>query len=301
MLVEHKVNSKMKWIETNQLTETEKNTLLNDYDIPLEMLDYVTDIYEQSGHIHDLVEGLELVVIHVPTKLNKPNRYLSRPISFLIKHDLLFTFNEGEEVIELTLFKENLKTENDYTSTSLMIEGVNYLVDSYLPALRELTKERHVLDDLLTKKLANKDLVKLAYLQQTLTFFESATEGNIDVIEMLLSPKIDKSFSENEKSRLEDALIEAKQIAQMVQLEANIVNKISQIFDSIMNNNLNDTMKFLTVWSLALAIPTLITGFYGMNINLPVVDSEYGWLYLIIVSVLLITWMILSLKKNRKM
>ncbi|RCX12866.1 CorA-like Mg2+ transporter protein [Vagococcus fluvialis] len=182
-----------------------------------------------------------------------------------------------------------------------MIEGVNYLVDSYLPALRELTKERHVLDDLLTKKLANKDLVKLAYLQQTLTFFESATEGNIDVIEMLLSPKIDKSFSENEKSRLEDALIEAKQIAQMVQLEANIVNKISQIFDSIMNNNLNDTMKFLTVWSLALAIPTLITGFYGMNINLPVVDSEYGWLYLIIVSVLLITWMILSLKKNRKM
>jgi Mg2+ and Co2+ transporter CorA len=287
MLVEHKVNSKMKWIETNKLTETEKNTLLNDYDIPLEMLDYVTDIYEQS--------------IHVPTKLNKPNRYLSRPISFLIKHDLLFTFNEGEEVIDLTLFKENLKTENDYTPTSLMIEGVNYLVDSYLPALRELTKERHVLDDLLTKKLANKDLVKLAYLQQTLTFFESATEGNIDVIEMLLSPKIDKSFSEDEKSRLEDALIEAKQIAQMVELEANIVNKISQIFDSIMNNNLNDTMKFLTVWSLALAIPTLITGFYGMNINLPVVDSEYGWLYLIIVSVLLITWMILSLKKNRKM
>lgn len=53
-----------------------------------------------------------------------------------------------------------------------MIEGVNYLVDSYLPALRELTKERHVLDDLLTKKLANKDLVKLAYLQQTLTFLK---------------------------------------------------------------------------------------------------------------------------------
>ena len=87
----------------------------------------------------------------------------------------------------------------------------------------------------------------------------------------------------------------------MTGLEAKIVNKISQIFDSIMNNNLNDTMKFLTVWSLALAIPTLITGFFGMNINLPELDNTYGWLYLIIFSILLIIWLILALKRNRKM
>ena len=35
----------------------------------------------------------------------------------------------------------------------------------------------------------------------------------------------------------------------------------------MMNNNLNDTMKFLTVWSLVLTIPTILTGFYGMNVR----------------------------------
>jgi Mg2+ and Co2+ transporter CorA len=59
-------------------------------------------------------------------------------------------------------------------------------------------------------------------------------------------------------------------------------------------------MKFLTVWSLAIAIPTLITGFFGMNINLPKVDKVYGWIQLTILSVVLVAWLILGLKRNKK-
>ena len=301
MLLEHKINEKMKWVETSQLTEHEKNVILNDYDIPLEILDYVTDIYEQSNYIHDPVEGLNLVIVHIPTKLDEQNRYISRPVSFLIKQDTLFTFNEGETVIANELLKKKMSLTNEYTPTTFMLEGLNILVDSYIPVLREITKQRHKLDDLLTKRLTNRDLIKLSYLQQTLTFFLSATESNVDVLNLLTKSRFGQQFSEVEKERLEDALIEAEQVAHITGLEAKIVNKISQIFDSIMNNNLNDTMKFLTVWSLALAIPTLITGFFGMNINLPELDNTYGWLYLIIFSILLIIWLILALKRNRKM
>ncbi len=301
MLLEHKINNALNWVETHQITEHEKNVILTDYDIPLEILDYVTDIYEQSNYIHDPIEGLDLVILHVPTKLDKQNRYISRPISFLISHNTIFTFNEGEVSLEHKGLYEMVSDDRDCTATSFMLEGINDLVDSYIPVLREMTKERHKLDDLLTKRLTNRDLIKLSYLQQTLTFFVSATESNVDVLNLLEKSRFGQTFSPEEKERLEDALIEAEQIDHMTNLEAKIVNKISQIFDSIMNNNLNDTMKFLTVWSLALAIPTLITGFFGMNIHLPELDSKYGWIYLIILSVILIGWLILGLKRNRKM
>lgn len=301
MLLEHKINPQLTWVETNQLSESEKNELLNDYDIPLEILDYVTDIYEQSNYLHDPVEGLELMIVHVPAKMDKQNRYITRPISFLIKHDMIFTFNEGEAIIDSSILKNQIENDNEYTPITFMLEGLNHLIESYIPILREITKERHVLDDLLTKKLTNRDLIKLSYLQQTLTFFQSGTESNVDVLNLLTKSRFGQTFSEEEKERLEDAMIEAEQITHMTDLEAAIVNKISQIFDSIMNNNLNDTMKFLTVWSLALAIPTLITGFYGMNINLPKLDAKYGWVYLILLSVLLIVWLIFALKRNRKM
>lgn len=301
MLKTHKVNPQFTWIETSQLSEREKNKLLEDYDIPLEILDYVTDVYERSNFIVDDSSQMELLVLHMPTKITTQRRFISRPVSFLIHQDYLFTFNQGEDAFDFGRVMFGKKDTTDLTPTLFLLEAVNHLINTYLPVLREASKERHKLDDLLTQRLTNRDLVRLSYLQQTLTFLLSAAENNADVLSQLQKTKYGKPFNDEEKERLDDAMIEADQVAHMAQLESGIVDKIAHIFDSIMNNNLNDTMKFLTVWSLALAIPTLITGFYGMNINLPRSGSSYEWVYLILVSVVLIIWMIRSLKKKRRM
>ncbi|MGO3732205.1 MAG: magnesium transporter CorA family protein [Vagococcus sp.] len=301
MLLEHELNKKVSWIETRELNEHEKNVLLNQYEIPLEMLDYVTDIYEQSNYIYDADNEIQLVIIHIPSRLSSQDKYITRPVSFLIRDNQLFTFNEGGT----NETNENLKKDNadkqEHSPTMFMLDSLNSLVKRYFPVLREITKERHKLDDLLTQRLTNKDLIKLSSLQQTLTFFLSATESNTTVFEMIDKSIYGRHFSDVEKERLDDVMIEAQQVAHMTSLEVKIINKISQIFDSIMNNNLNDTMRFLTVWSLALAIPTLITGFFGMNIKLPTLDQNYGWIYLVILSVILIVWLILGLKRRRKM
>lgn len=301
MLIERKINPDLIWVDTMHLTEAEKNTLLTDYDLPLESLDYVTDIYEQSNYIVDKDTDIQLMILHIPSKLSGQNKYLTRPISFLVKERYVFTFYEGEPFVETDGLDKLLDEGKIVTPLDFLLEGMNYYLAGFFPVLREVTKERHKLDDLLTQRLTNKDLVQLASLQQTLTFFLSATETNLEALLSLEQSKFGKQFSEDERERLSDVIIEAQQLSHMTDLEVKIVNKISRIFDSIMNNNLNDTMRFLTVWSLALAIPTLITGFFGMNINLPVVDHKYGWIYLIILSVILIVWMFVALKRRRKM
>jgi Mg2+ and Co2+ transporter CorA len=300
MLVKHHINASLNWIETRKLNEREKNTLLDEYKISDEVLEYVLDTYEQSNYIHEPEDEQELVILHMPAKSQENNRYTTKPIAFLIKDNNLFTFNESN----LSLMNHDMNKETGQeridTPVSFMLEKIYFLMSSYFPVLREVTRQRHVLDDMLTKKLTNKELVKLAYLQQSLTFILNAAESNVEALTILEKSKFGKELSNVEKERLEDALIEAEQIVHMAELEAKIVDKIAKIFDSIMNNNLNDTMKFLTVWSLAIAIPTLITGFFGMNINLPKVDKVYGWIQLTILSVVLVAWLILGLKRNKK-
>ncbi|MBO0420564.1 magnesium transporter CorA family protein [Vagococcus fluvialis] len=300
MLVKHHINASLNWIETRKLNEREKNTLLDEYKISDEVLEYVLDTYEQSNYIHEPEDEQELVILHMPAKSQENNRYTTKPIAFLIKDNNLFTFNESN----LSLMNHDMNKETGQeridTPVSFMLEKIYFLMSSYFPVLREVTRQRHVLDDMLTKKLTNKELVKLAYLQQSLTFILNAAESNVEALTILEKSKFGKELSDVEKERLEDALIEAEQIVHMAELEAKIVDKIAKIFDSIMNNNLNDTMKFLTVWSLAIAIPTLITGFFGMNINLPKVDKVYGWIQLTILSVVLVAWLILGLKRNKK-
>lgn len=300
MLVEHQINSTFEWIETHHLSSSEKNILREQYQLPEETLEYVMDIYERSNYITDSVNDLELIVIHVPTKQPKEIRYVSRPVSFLVKGNKLFSFNEGESVVNYDGVKNAINQDIHSTPMIFLFELIRELIDRYLPILREISKERHQMDDLLTEKVKNKDLVRLSYLQQTLTFLLSASENNLEILEQIKRSRLGQSFDEQTMERLDDALIEANQVAHMTELESDIVDRIARIFDSIMNNNLNDTMKFLTVWSLALAIPTLITGFYGMNIDLPRFSSDYEWIYVVILSVILIIWLIMFIKHKRK-
>ena len=300
MLVEHQINPSFKWIETHHLSTSEKNILRNEFQIPEETLEYVMDIYERSNYITDSVNDIELVVIHVPTKQPKDIRYVSRPVSFLVKDDMLFSFNEAESTISYEGVKESIEQVSSATPMIFLFELIRELIDRNLPILREISKERHQLDDLLTERVKNKDLVRLSYLQQTLTFLLSASENNLEILEQIKRSKLGRSFDEQTMERLEDAIIEANQVAHMTELESDIVDRIARIFDSIMNNNLNDTMKFLTVWSLALAIPTLITGFYGMNIDLPRLSSDYEWIYVVILSVILMIWLIMFINHKRK-
>ena len=57
-------------------------------------------------------------------------------------------------------------------------------------------------------------------------------------------------------------------------------------YGSVISNNANDTMKKLTIVTILLAIPTMIAGFWGMNMPVPwqagVTFKETGWFWLMV-------------------
>jgi Mg2+ and Co2+ transporter CorA len=85
----------------------------------------------------------------------------------------------------------------------------------------------------------------------------------------------------------------------MAELSSHTLDHLSQTYDSILNNNLNDVMKFMTVWSLLLTVPTIVTGFYGMNVPLPAQHSPWGWI--ITIGITLALWLVMGLFLHRWM
>ena len=64
-------------------------------------------------------------------------------------------------------------------------------------------------------------------------------------------------------------------------------------YASIISNNLNGVMKFLTSITIVLAIPTMISSFWGMNVHLPFENSKIGFIamvFIAIVMTLIVTW-----------
>ena len=88
---------------------------------------------------------------------------------------------------------------------------------------------------------------------------------------------------------MEDNIIEAKQLVEMTDLHLQILRQISGTYNNVLNNNLNDTMKFLTVISILMTIPDIVTGFFGMNVQIPLTELRYGWA--IILFIIALGWM----------
>jgi magnesium transporter len=116
-------------------------------------------------------------------------------------------------------------------------------------------------------------------------------------MEKTLRGKIQKLYEEDEDI-LEDAIVENKQAIEMSGIYRDILNGTMDAYASIISNNLNGVMKFLTSITIILAIPTLIASLWGMNVPVPLQNNPYGFIILVSISVIVTLTAILILKKK---
>ena len=81
-------------------------------------------------------------------------------------------------------------------------------------------------------------------------------------------------------------MVEYQQALETATIHANILNGTLDTFASLINNNLNNVMKYLTAATIFLAVPTLVASIYGMNIGLPFQSSQHAFAIVMGVSAL---------------
>jgi magnesium transporter len=131
--------------------------------------------------------------------------------------------------------------------------------------LHHIEKISDKIEDDLQKSMRNKELTQLLNLEKSLVYFSTSLKSNESVLEKMLRLEAIKKFEED-KDLLEDVIIENKQAIEMTNIHSSILSGMMDAFASIISNNLNIVMKSLTVITIALAIPTMLSGFMGMNV-----------------------------------
>ena len=116
-------------------------------------------------------------------------------------------------------------------------------------------------------------------------------------MEKTMRGKIIKLYEEDEDI-LEDAIIENKQAIEMAKIYNDILNGTMDAYASIISNNLNRVMKTLTSITIILAIPTMIASYWGMNVPVPMANNPFGFVIIIIFSIILALFTTLWLNKK---
>ena len=66
----------------------------------------------------------------------------------------------------------------------------------------------------------------------------------------------------------------------MTTIYRDIINGTRELMTTVINNRLNNVMKFLAAITIVMAIPTIISGIYGMNVSakwMPLANTPYGF------------------------
>ncbi|HIX70212.1 magnesium transporter CorA family protein [Enterococcus diestrammenae] len=291
---------KSAWVQVDA-HEVETIRLVQEkYQISDEMLTYSLDRNERARVEFDSETQAFLLIFNVPHREKTENHYETSPMTFIIKGGRLFTFTTVKtqyvnELMERILHKTPLQGEY-----SLLFHTLFVISDAFFPLIEEVNSQRTRLNNKLREKTTNKNLIAMSDLEIGLVYLVSATKQNAVLLQQVQAQSIYHHLNEVEKEQLEDALIEAKQAVEMTQLASQVLEQLSGAYNNLLNNNLNDTMKFLTIWSLLLTVPTIVTGFFGMNVPLPFSNSVFGWGIAMLISIVLAVWMLLAMWRKIK-
>ncbi|MBV7391261.1 magnesium transporter CorA family protein [Enterococcus alishanensis] len=291
---------KCSWINIDTTKAHEVENLKKDLSISNEMLNYSLDKNERARVEYDAEDEALLVVFNVPHLTKTDNHYETSPMSFIMKDSYFITFvNERTDYVE-KIIEDLLKKDSQQTTASLLFHSLFMISDNYFPLIDEVNNQRVALNKKLRQKTTNKNLLEMSDLEIGLVYLVTATRQNTVLLEQVKAQTIYQAFNAQEKEELDDVLIEARQAVEMTRLASDILDQLSGTYNNLLNNNLNDTMKILTIWSLLLTIPTIVSGFFGMNMPLPFENSEAGWIISLVISLALSAWLIILLWRRIK-
>ena len=277
------------WININSDLISEYSSIYDTYEIDDEMIEYALDKNERA-HMEYNRRTKTLVVIYNVLNLSKEeNHYETIPLTFVVRQNQIVTISNSQNEYIIDAIVDELEENLHWNVFNLLLHSLFVISEHYFPVIEKLNKEQQNISKLLRKKTTKNNLFALSDLEIGGMYLVSATKQNAVVLEQLKTQQAFKEFDDFEREQLEDNIIEAKQLVEMTDLHLQILRQISGTYNNVLNNNLNDTMKFLTVISILMTIPDIVTGFFGMNVQIPLTELRYGWA--IILFIIALGWM----------
>ncbi|OGL22389.1 hypothetical protein A2707_03645 [Candidatus Saccharibacteria bacterium RIFCSPHIGHO2_01_FULL_45_15] len=123
------------------------------------------------------------------------------------------------------------------------------------------------------RKLRSNDIAVLANFERKLNDYLDALQATNSAVEKLLSGKVLKLY-DDDKDLVEDVSIDLEQIISRCKSLLRTITNVRDSYRAVIDTRVNETVRLLTVITLALTIPTMLAGLFGMNVPLPIDDQS---------------------------
>ena len=256
---------------------------------------------EESARIA-LEDGYTVILVDIPIKPVGQGEgiYTTVPLGILLTQDLIITVCSVETAVLGDFAACRVRGFSTRKKMRFVYQILYRAATLYQQELRLIDRRRQSIEKNLTGALRDSDLMELHGLESSLVYFATSLRANLTVLDRLTRYKRLEQYPDD-RELLDDVIVEIRQAIEMTGIYRDDIKGTRELFSSILDNRLNNAMKYLTSITLIMAVPTVISGLYGMNVNLdgmPFANSFWGFTIVcgIIVAVCLVSAWILHKK-----
>lgn len=284
------------WVNLVSPDAEENQYIVDHYGI--DYTDLVAALDDEESSRIEFEDNYTLILVDIPITetRNDEEYYTTIPLGIILVEDAVITVCRQN----VDIFEKNLRYKMRNFSTKKKMRFVYHILYSisrlYLYDLRNIDKARTDIEERAGKGTLDTDIYSLHELESSLVYFATSLRANNMVITRL---KRSNQFPEDEEL-IEDTMIENNQAIEMTSIYRDIIDSTRELISAVMDNRLNNVMKYLTSITLVMAIPTVISGIYGMNLKwLPFAGTVHGFGIICVITLAICVVSLLILKKKK--
>lgn len=281
------------WFQVHDMTPEEREWLTKDQLIPNELLSYAVDPYESARMEYDEAADLTLMIFDVVTPTSP--RATTEPVGLLFSNDQqrLYTFTREEtDYVDSYLSGTEVSRRplpDHATPLDVILNGTELLSSKFMSAILEINRRRTPIQSEIRKtKQTQKTIDQLMDLQTDLIYLLNSLHTDRDLLRSYKA-RHNIQLTDHQSERIDDVTVELQQAIDTGELSQLVANRVSDAFVNLANSNLNWTMKLLTVSSIVLTVPNIVSGFFGQNVDLPFMHTHMGWIVTLIITFIMMT------------
>ena len=268
---------KHSWVNVSNPSNEELEKLCQKLNVPLDFLTDPLDVDERARI--EIENKCILIVLRIPRfdEKNVDIPFTALPLGIIFIEDLIITVCSNDVDVISDFINGKVRNFSTEKRSRFILQIFLRTALLYLKHLKEVNKRTTMVEKELHKAMKNEELIKLLNIEKSLVFFTTSLKSNELMMERLQKSQLVK-LDPDDKDLLEDVIIENRQAIEMANVYSNILSGMMDAFASVISNNLNVVMKFLTAVTIILMIPTLIASIYGMNVKLPFQNFPHAFL-----------------------
>lgn len=257
---------------------------------------------EESSRI-SIEDDYTLIIVDIPTAevRNNRNTYTTIPLGILIKEDVIVTVCAQETVVLMSFIEKRVREFSTKKQMRFTYQILYNTCIVYQSLLRSIDRKRTDIEERINQDTEDVDLIDLHELESNLVYFATSLRANGVVLDRLTRYGRLRSYEEDQEL-LEDVIIENRQAIEMTSIYRDIINGTRELISDVINNRLNNVMKYLAAITIVMSIPTIISGLYGMNVSgkwMPLSNVPHGFGIICIATLVLCIAAMYILRKRK--